>query len=64
MGDQVNLVHRYPVHLLEERRAALTHHDEAFRQSRQFIHDATLLGVGRGQDGMQRGDDRHAEFME
>ena len=37
------------------------HHHEAVREPRELVHHGALGGVRRGEDGVQRGDDGHAQ---
>ena len=64
VGDEINLGRRRLVNLLQHLAAALGHHHQPRRAGDQFLHHAPLVRVGLAQEGVQRGDDRHAQFAQ
>jgi len=48
----------------EDLAAAFGHDDEVAGAGEEAVHDAALIGVGLFEDGVEGGDDGHAEFAE
>ena len=62
--DQINLLRRHAIDLLQEFRAALTHDDQPIGQGRDFFQHPSLIRVGVAQNGVQGRDDGHAQFTQ
>ena len=62
--DEIDLGRRRLVDLLQHLPAPLGHDHQPGRARDQFLHHAPLVGVRLAQDGVQRGDDRHAQLAQ
>ena len=64
VGDEINLLRRHAIDLLQEFHAALAHDDQPIGQGRDFFQHPALIGVGVAQNGVQGRDDGHAQFAQ
>src|SRR5579863_594570 len=64
MRNQVDLAAGYFEYLLQELGRQLAHHDQAVRQGHDLLHDPPLVRTGFAKDGVESGDERHAETAE
>jgi hypothetical protein len=62
--NEVDLVVRHTVHLVEQLGALRAHDDEAFREGGQLLHGVALQEIGRAEDGVERSHDGHAQLAQ
>ena len=59
--DEIDLGRWRVVHLLQDGSSPFRHDHQPSRVDDQFPHHAVLVGVGRAENGMERGDDRRGQ---
>ena len=62
MGDQIDLVHRSLVDIVQHLSSAIGHDHQPGREGDQFFHHPPLVRLGFAQDGMQGGDYGHFQL--
>ena len=64
MRDEIDLGGRGLGNVLQHLPPSLGHDHQPRRARDQFLHHASLLGVGLEQDGVERGDNGHPQFAQ
>jgi hypothetical protein len=59
--NQIDLIHRYAMHPLQQLGAGPAHHDQPLRQAGQLLEHCALRRIRVGQDGVQCRGDGHAQ---